>query len=106
MLGQSPILDLVNSSFPLFATAKGFFALGLIEMILGLSLLINKFVSVSSIIMVLHLLGTFLVFITGPELMFEPGSLALTMAGEFVVKNLVLITAGLVVLAHSQESKS
>ena len=42
--------------------------------------------------------GTFLVLVVKPEIAFQGGNpLLLTTEGEFVIKNLVLIAAGLVV---------
>jgi hypothetical protein len=44
------------------------------------------------------MVGTFLVFFVLPDVAFTAGNpLRLTVEGEFVVKNLVLLTAGLVV---------
>ena len=44
----------------------------------------------------MHLLGTFTVLVTQPDLAFQQGNpLLLTVEGEFVVKNLVLLSAGL-----------
>lgn len=46
----------------------------------------------------LHLAGTFLVFILRPDLAFQNGNLLLlTDAGEFIIKNFVLISAGIVI---------
>jgi putative oxidoreductase len=45
-----------------------------------------------------HLAGTFLTFVTASELMWASNPLELTADGEFVVKNLVLITAALVLI--------
>ena len=44
------------------------------------------------------MLGTFLVFIFLPEIAFQDGNpLKLTVEGEFVIKNLVLLAAAMVV---------
>jgi len=46
----------------------------------------------------LQMAGTFLVLVLRPELAFQSGNpLLLTVTGEFVIKNLVLIAAGLVI---------
>jgi hypothetical protein len=46
----------------------------------------------------LQMAGTFLVLIVHPDLSFQNGNpLLLTVLGEFVVKNLVLLSAGLAV---------
>jgi uncharacterized membrane protein YkgB len=47
---------------------------------------------------VAQMVGTVLVFIVRPEVAFQHGNpLRLTVEGEFVIKNLVLLAAGLVV---------
>ncbi len=51
-------------------------------------------------ILVGHLCGTFLVLVMEPQLAFQKGNpLLLTTIGEFVVKNVVLISATLVLAA-------
>src|ERR687892_663886 len=46
----------------------------------------------------LQMLGTFLVLVIQPDVAFQRGNpLLLTVEGEFVVKNLVLLSAGMVV---------
>jgi len=54
-----------------------------------------------------HLCGTFLVLVMEPELAFQNGNpLLLTTIGEFVVKNLVLISAALVLASKLGASGS
>jgi putative oxidoreductase len=54
---------------------------------------------VTLLVLVGHLAGTFLTFVTATSLMFQDGNpLALTSDGEFVVKNLILISAALVLI--------
>jgi hypothetical protein len=69
--------------------------------ILGLGLLIGRRLAIVALLMVAHLTGTFLVLVTQPDVAFQHGNpLMLTMTGEFVVKNVVLITAGLVLIGR------
>ena len=58
-------------------------------------------------VLVAHLCGTFLVLVMQPELAFQNGNpLLLTTIGEFVVKNVVLISAALVLAARLREAKA
>jgi uncharacterized membrane protein YkgB len=51
----------------------------------------------------MHLAGTFLVFVTQPSAAFTDGNpLPVTVEGEFVTKNMVLIAAALVVAAFAR----
>ena len=53
------------------------------------------------------MVGTFLVLIFQPEVAFRAGNpLLLTVEGEFVVKNLVLLTAGMVIGATVRTNRT
>ncbi len=104
IFGYNPVYEIVYASFPWFAYGIGNLILGIGETLIGLGLLTNFFRKFTHAILILHLAGTFTVFITGPEIMFNPYFPMLTLAGEFVFKNLVLAISGLVVLTHSRNS--
>jgi uncharacterized membrane protein YkgB len=93
----TPVAELVARTVP-FIPADWFVpALGVFESVLGLALLIGRRMGLIAAVMVAHLAGTLLVLVTQPQVAFHNGNpLVLTMTGEFVVKNLVLISAGLV----------
>ncbi len=98
--GFDPVFDLVRSVLPFLATPPGLTLLGWFEVAIGVGVLLNIFRPLVFGILILHLLGTFLTFVTAPDLMFAPHFPILSMAGEFVIKNLTLVIAGLVVLLH------
>ena len=73
-------------------------ALGVFEVTVGVLLLLGKMMRLTLLLFVLQMAGTFLTFFILPNVVFQHGNpLLLTVEGEFVVKNLVLIAAGLVV---------
>jgi uncharacterized membrane protein YkgB len=100
LTNSTPVARLVADTVP-FLPAKWFVpGLGLLEVVLGVGLLLRRWIPAVVTIMVAHLTGTFLVLVTQPEVAFQHGNpLMLTMTGEFVVKNLILISAGLVLVA-------
>lgn len=98
--GHNLVFDLVNSVMPALAAGTGFIFLGLIEVAIGVGLLINRWRLAVTAILVIHLAGTFLTFATAPGLVFQPHFPLLSFAGEFVIKNLTLAIAGIVVLIH------
>lgn len=102
VFGYNPVYDLVYAVHPVLVTSAGNFVLGAVEALIGLLLLVNVLPRLTHVALVIHLIGTFLTFVTAPELMFSPHFPILTFAGEFVFKNLTLAMAGLVVLAHSR----
>ncbi|NNK91285.1 MAG: DUF417 family protein [Acidimicrobiia bacterium] len=72
--------------------------LGIVEVIVGLGLLFRVALRSMLALFAVQMAGTFLVLLVLPEVSFQDGNLfKLTVEGEFVVKNLVLLSAGLVV---------
>ena len=98
ILHVSPVADLVASTVYWFPPQFVVPALGVWEVLVGLGLLTGWALRLTLLFFFLQMAGTFLVLIMHPEIAFQGGNpLLLTVDGEFVVKNLVLIAAGLVV---------
>ena len=71
--------------------------LGLAEIAVGTLLIAGRALRIALLAFGLQMIGTALVFVVLPEVAFSDGNpLKLTVEGEFVAKNLVLLTAGLV----------
>jgi putative oxidoreductase len=71
--------------------------LGVVEVLLGLALLFNRGLRVVLPLLFAHLVGTFLALVTQPDVTFQDGNpMMLTTEGEFVIKNLILLSAILV----------
>jgi len=100
VFGLTPVAEVVGIVSPFLATEIGIIILGAVEVLIGICLMFNWFQKTSLVALVLHLLGTFLVFVMGPEVIFQPSFPVLTLAGEFVFKNIVLVIGGLVVLCY------
>lgn len=104
ILGYNPVFELIhNSAVPALAYGNGLIILGVAETLIGLMLLINRAVLFTHIVLVLHLLGTFSTFVFGWGIIFDPYFPILSLDGEFVIKNIVLVVASLLVLV--QEAK-
>ena len=103
----TPVGDLVAGTLPFLDRTWFVPGLGAVEVALGLALLLGRAITVVCAVLVAHLCGTFLVLVMQPELAFQNGNpLLLTTIGEFVVKNVVLISAALVLAARLRESKT
>ena len=102
LAGVSPATDIIYASFPFLAEGVGLLALGLFEVVIGLALVFNILPFVVTIAMILHLIGTLAVFVIAPEAAFFPRFPVLSLVGEFILKNVVLVLAGFVVLKHNQ----
>jgi uncharacterized membrane protein YkgB len=98
VMGTSPVYDLASHIVYWLPPELFVPLLGIWEMAIGIGLLLGKALRVVLSLLFLQLAGTFLVLVMRPETAFQGGNpLLLTMEGEFVVKNLVLIAAGLAV---------
>lgn len=100
LLNVSPVAGLIH---PLFERLAPFVApwavllLGVGEVVLAVGFLVPKLTKWVVLLTVFHLIGTFLTLILTPELTWN-NFLVPTFAGEFVVKNLVLIALSLNIL--------
>jgi uncharacterized membrane protein YkgB len=95
----SPVADVVARVIPLAPARFIVPALGAFEVALGLALLSRRTLPVALVAFFLHMIGTFSVLFRLPALAFRDGNpLLLTTLGEFVLKNIVLLSAGLVVM--------
>ena len=98
VLGVSPVVDLVAST--VYWVDPDWFvpALGVVEVLVGVGLAARFGLRLVLLVLALQMLGTFLVFVLLPELTFQDGNpLKLTIEGEFVLKNLVLLASAMVV---------
>jgi uncharacterized membrane protein YphA (DoxX/SURF4 family) len=98
LLDVSPVADLVAQTvywLPAELVVRG---LGGLEIVIGLGLLTGWAIRATLALFFGQMLGTFLVFVVHPDRTFQGGNpLKLTVLGEFVVKNLVLIAAGIAI---------
>jgi putative oxidoreductase len=100
--GVSPVKAMVAATLPWADPNVIVPVLGGIEVLLGLGLLSGVALRLVLPALALHLTGTFLTFVMLPAQMFHASDpLLLTENGEFVTKNLVLISATLVLFAHA-----
>jgi putative oxidoreductase len=100
----SPVVGLLRSSIPMLANTPFLQSLGFVEICIALGLSINRLSKPTVFLMILHLLATLSVVVLSPQLIFAPRFPILTMAGEFLVKNLVLIAGGIVIM-FSREAR-
>ena len=103
----TPVADLVARTVYWFDPAWVVPVLGVFEVIVGIGLLFRIALRMVLGLFAFQMLGTFLVLALLPEISFENGNpLLLTVEGEFVVKNLVLLSAGMVIGATVRRGDS
>lgn len=94
----SPVIEMLNETMPFLARSPFIEILGLAEMTIGVGLVTDKFSEQAAMLMIIHLICTLTVVALAPSLVFAPSFPVLTIQGEFLAKNVVLIAAGLVVV--------
>jgi uncharacterized membrane protein YkgB len=95
--GQSPAVDLITKTIYWFDPDIFIPILGIWEMLIGICLLFPPLIRVGLGLLALQMPGTFLPLVLLPEVCFTSFPFDLTLEGQYIVKNLVLIGAGLVV---------
>jgi uncharacterized membrane protein YkgB len=98
--GLSPVEGLVAQTVPWLPEDAAVKSLGAVEVIIGVGLITGLALRIILIFFLLQMIGTFSVFFAVPEKAFRNSNpMLLTTTGEFVIKNMVLIAAGLAVAA-------
>jgi putative oxidoreductase len=104
LVGASPasgmIRDLLTATVPFVPVEPAVVLLGVIEVVIGLGFLTWIAPRLTLLLFVPQMVSTFATLLFLPGSMFQRGDpLLLSMSGEFVVKNLILLAAGVAVLA-------
>lgn len=98
LVESSPVGDLVANTVYWLPPRLFVPFLGAWEIAVGLGLITGRAPRTTLAFFLSQMAGTFLVLVVKPEVAFQRGNpLLLTTEGEFVVKNLVLISGGLIV---------
>jgi uncharacterized membrane protein YkgB len=98
VIDRSPVEDLVKDTIYFLPEDTFFVILGIWEIVIGIGLLIPVALRLTLLLFWLQMAGTFLSLIILPDRAFQDGNpFLLDVTGEFIVKNLVLIAAGLVI---------
>lgn len=101
LVDSSPVMELLKHTYSFLPLKPFAAALGVWEVLVGAGLLSGRALRWALVLMCLHLAGTFGAMILAPSLFFHRGNpLWLTVEGEFVIKNVVLVAAGLVIAGH------
>lgn len=98
VIDETPVADLVADTVYWLDPSWFVPLLGVFEILVGVGLLLGRALRLVLALFALQMLGTFLVLVVQPDVAFqESNPLLLTTEGEFVVKNLALLSAGLMI---------
>ena len=96
--GLSPAQELVENTVYWFDNPKTFVPiLGWWEVVIGMTMCIKPLIRVSIFLLFIQMPGTFLPLILLPEVCFNNFPFGLTLEGQYIIKNLIIISAALVV---------
>ncbi len=95
--GLSPAEELVKRTVYWFAPDVFFPILGGWEVLIGIGLLFRPLLRVALLLLFLQMPGTFLPLLLLPEVCFTAFPYGLTLEGQYIIKNLILISAAFVV---------
>jgi putative oxidoreductase len=95
LAGVSPVGEVVTRTLFVLPMRPAMILLGVVETAIGISLITGRALRAALAVLLVQMCGTFLVLVLAPDLSFQHGNpLLLSTVGEFVIKNLVLISAG------------
>ena len=100
VFGDSPANDLITKTVYWFNPDIFIPILGIWEALIGICLLVPSFIRLGLFLLALQMPGTFLPLILLPEVCFISVPFNLTLEGQYIVKNLVLIGAAMAVGAR------
>ena len=114
-LGLSPAEPLVLATvgwLPVLDSGQWLALIGWWEVLIGVCFLFRPTIRVAIALLLLQMGGTFLPLVVLPEVTFQPGGIPWmpTMEGQYIVKNLLILSAALVVggtvRSRARESES
>ncbi|MCR4338015.1 MAG: hypothetical protein NUV91_09460 [Candidatus Omnitrophica bacterium] len=97
IFGLSPVNKLVAHTVYWFEPHIFIPLLGWWEVLIGVCFFIRPFNRMAVFLLVLQMGGTFLTLVILPEVCFKFPPFVLTMEGEFIIKNFVILSAALVI---------
>ena len=109
--GISPAAPLIEALKPWLPIPHFLFILAVWEVVIALCFLIPKWNRFGLLLMLLHMPGTLLPFLLIPDSVFTVAPYGLTLEGQYIVKNLLLVVAAMILggsLArpHTQEKSA
>jgi uncharacterized membrane protein YkgB len=100
-----PLGDFVCRTLPFLPPTLCLRALGSWEVIIGVCLLFRGTLRLGVLMLLAHMVGTALPFVLLPDECFTHFPLALTVNGQYILKNLTLVSAALVIAGNTPATR-
>jgi uncharacterized membrane protein YkgB len=93
---ESPAQDMVAATVYWLDSEWFIPVLGIWEVLIGVFMLFKKTIRLALVLLIFQIPGTFLPLVVLPEVCFENFPFVLTTEGQYIIKNLVVISAAIV----------
>jgi uncharacterized membrane protein YphA (DoxX/SURF4 family) len=108
--GLSPAEEVVKATvrwMPLFAPETWLAVIGWWEVVIGVTFLFHSTIRIAIALLALQMIGTFMPLVVLSEATFQEGRIpyAPTIEGQYIIKNLLIISAALVVGGTVRQGK-
>nr|WP_315205337.1 DoxX family membrane protein [uncultured Flavobacterium sp.] len=103
IFGMSPAGELVEQTVYWFKPEIFIPILGICEVIIGLGLLIKRFIPYTIVLLLMHMAATFFPVFILKTICFDAFPYCPTLAGQYIIKNLILISGALVIASKYNE---
>jgi len=101
VINMSPATELVTETvfwMPFFQATTWVIIIGYWEIVIGLCFLNKKTTLIAMVLLILQMSGTFLPLVILPEITFQNSNPLLpTLEGQYIIKNIIIITAALII---------
>ncbi len=106
MLDLSPVANMIYDVYSFVPQPLTLKIIGSLEVIIGLGFLCNVFLHATIVLFWFQMCGVFMSFLLKPSLFFSNNNpMLITLDGEFVVKNIVLIAASILLYTVSKKKQ-
>ncbi len=103
IFGMSPAGELVEKTVYWFKPEIFVPILGICEVIIGLGLLVKKLIPITIVLLLLHMAVTFFPVFIVQTVCFDVFPYEPTLVGQYIIKNIVLISGALVIAGKYNE---
>jgi uncharacterized membrane protein YkgB len=103
IFGMSPAGDLVEQTVYWFKPEIFIPILGVCEVIIGLGLLIKRFIPYTIVLLLMHMAVTFFPVFILKTVCFDAFPYCPTLVGQYIIKNLILIAGALIIAGKYNE---
>ena len=104
IVGKSPAEELVSVTTAWIGIENFVIFLGFWEMAIGLCFLVSRWIRAALWLLIFHIPGIFLPILISPAKVFTVFPFGLTIVGQYIIKNLLVVAVGIVLFGTLGET--